>query len=61
MELVSPLKVSMNFLSLISASDAYSFQYAADVSPYLATWIILSQREQPHSKVEAYYFSHLGS
>jgi len=36
-EPVSPLKLSMNFVSLISASDPYSFQYVADVSPYLAT------------------------
>jgi hypothetical protein len=34
-ELVLPIKPSTRFLSLISASDAYSFQYAADVSPYL--------------------------
>jgi hypothetical protein len=37
MELVSPLKFSMYFLSLVSASDPYSFQYVADVSPYLVT------------------------
>jgi hypothetical protein len=37
MELVSPLKFSMYFLSLLSASDPYSFQYVADVSPYLVT------------------------
>jgi len=36
-EFVSLLKLSMNFLSLISASDTYRFQYVADVSPYLAT------------------------
>jgi hypothetical protein len=34
-ELVLPITVSTKFLSLISASDLYSFQYADDVSPYL--------------------------
>jgi hypothetical protein len=34
-ELVLPITVSTKFLSLISASDLYSFQYVEDVSPYL--------------------------
>lgn len=38
-ELVSPLKLSMNFLSLIFASDTYSLQYVADVSPCLAACV----------------------
>jgi hypothetical protein len=37
MEFVSPVRLSTSFLSFISASDAYSFQYTADVSPYSAT------------------------
>jgi hypothetical protein len=43
-ELVLPIKPSTRFLSLISASDPYSFQYEADVSPYLGALIALSQR-----------------
>jgi hypothetical protein len=34
-ELVLPFKLSTRLLSLIFASDPYSFQYVADVSPYL--------------------------
>ena len=34
-ELVLPIKLSTNSLSWICASDEYSFQYEADVSPYL--------------------------
>jgi hypothetical protein len=45
MEFVSPVKLSTYFLSLICASDSYSFQYVADVSPYLATFVVPSQRE----------------
>jgi hypothetical protein len=44
LELVSPFKFSTNFLSLFSASDVYSSQYGADVSPYLVAVIIESDR-----------------
>jgi hypothetical protein len=47
-ELVLPIKLSTNSLSLICASDEYSFQYEADVSPYLhvGAIITLSQRNK---------------
>lgn len=32
---VSLFKLATYFLSLVSASEPYSFQYVADVSPYL--------------------------
>jgi hypothetical protein len=53
-ELVSPLKLSMSFLSLIFASDTYSLQYVADVSPCLATClggaVYYSESERRFSK-----------
>jgi hypothetical protein len=47
-ELVLPIRLSTNSLSLICASDEYSFQYEADVSPYLhaGALITLSQRSK---------------
>ena len=43
-ESVLPFKLWTYFLSLISASELYSFQYVSDVSPYLGALITLSQK-----------------
>ena len=44
-ELVLPIRVSTNSLSLICASDEYSFQYEADVSPYLQAGALITESE----------------
>jgi hypothetical protein len=57
-ELVLPIKLLTRFMSLISASEAYRFQYVADVSPYLGALIT------PKSEMEISLVSqnvHLGS
>ena len=49
-ELVLPIKVSTRFLSLISASDLYSFQYAEDVSPYLGAMPVVGALITPSQR-----------
>ena len=49
-ESVLPIMVLTMFLSLISASDLYSFQYAEDVSPYLGAMPVVGALITPSQR-----------